>query len=67
MSISGKSLENYVQETIDVFLSEEAILGYLEWVTKSLKPEMDASQDLPLENCTEQDLKSCLKRRIPGE
>lgn len=67
MSLSGKSLENYVQETIDVFLSDEAVLGYLEWFGKSLKAEIDPLQDLQqFELCAELDLKNCLRKRIPG-
>lgn len=67
MTLSGKSLENYVQETIDVFLSDEAVLGYLEWFGKSLKAETDSVQDLQYDLCAELDLRNCLRKRIPGE
>lgn len=70
MSISGKSLENYVLETMDIFLSDEAILGYLEWLTISInngQSDTDSRYDLNSEYGSEQDLKNIVKRRIPGK
>lgn len=67
MSLSGKSLENYVEETIDVFLSDEAVLGYLEWFCKSLKVDAESIPDFQYDLSTEPDLKNCLRKRIPGK
>ncbi|CAL8078290.1 unnamed protein product [Orchesella dallaii] len=69
MSISGKSLENYVVESMDIFLSEEAILGYLEWLTISInsgQSDTDSRCDGNNEFYSEQDLKNIVKRRIPA-
>jgi len=62
MSLSGKSLENYVHETIDVFLSDEAILGYLEWFNKFIVTETEPIGELS----TELDIQNCLRKRIPA-
>lgn len=70
MSISGKSLENYVLETMDIFLSDEAVLGYLEWLTISInngQSDTDSRCDISSEYFSEQDLKNIVKRRIPGK
>lgn len=70
MSISGKSLEHYVVESMDIFLSEEAILGYLEWLTISInsgQADIDSRCDVSSEFFSEQDLKNIVKRRIPGK
>lgn len=70
MSISGKSLENYVVESMDIFLSDEAILGYLEWLTITVSTgQSDTGSHYEPTNdfLNEQDLKNIVKRRIPGK
>ena len=70
MSLSGKSLENYLQETLDIFLSEDACLGYMEWLTVSVNEWSKANnkgQDKDDNYYSQDDLKVCLKQRIPGK
>jgi len=63
MTLSGKSLENYVQETLTVLVSEESALGYLEWMAASFtRPETE-----PPYHATEQELQTCMRKKIPGK
>jgi len=62
MSLSGKALENYVHEFCEVFVSDEAILGYLEWFNKFIVTETEPIGELS----TELDIQNCLRKRIPA-
>lgn len=59
MSVSGRSLENYLEESLDILLSEEAFVGYMDWFIggETEKDEIKYSVD---------DLKKCLKQRVPS-
>ena len=72
ISISGKSLENYLQESLDIFLSEEAFLGYLEWLTASVtewsgSEASEGQQEKEEFFYTSEDLRKCFKQKIPGQ
>ena len=71
LSISGKSFENYIQDLLDVFLSQDAVLGCLEAATAAVKEwaklEDCATMEPELPSTTEAELKNCLRQKIPGE
>lgn len=74
MSISGKSLENYLQESLRLLSSEDAFTVYLNWLTGSINEWMTATEETfsinleeTLPNSTVEDLKHCLRERVPGK
>ncbi|CAG7815828.1 unnamed protein product [Allacma fusca] len=70
LSISGKPFENYLQDFLDILFSKEAFLGYVEMATAAIK-EWAKEEDNPVDQepeipgASEEDLKICLKQKIP--